>query len=75
MRLANGAKNAHTKLEAIAPERVTHPARIYVGGMPSKNRTLIVCEVAEIADLPTFSFVWTGAVSQRLRTLIVQPRP
>lgn len=74
IRVANGAKNAHTKLEAVEYSRVTGPAVMFVGGVVVRRRVLRIRQVPEQIALRFPAPVYVGAILTRRRTVRIRPR-
>lgn len=74
IRVANGAKNAHTKLDLLDLVRDGPPAFTYLGGVNRRRRVLRVGQVATVTNLRTSPIAFTGAASRRTRRLIINPR-
>lgn len=74
IRVANKAKNLHTKLEAIEARREVGPSMVYVGGYSRRIRTIRVGQLPKVELIRTNAMVFIGAVSTRRRTLRVGPR-
>jgi hypothetical protein len=75
VRVANGSKNAHTKLERIEYLRRMATAMVYVGGVSRRRRTLRVGEIPAVSELRSSGFVYVGAILKGKRTLRIGPRP
>lgn len=75
IRTANGAKNAHTKLEALQIKRRHGPAVLHTGGVPRRRHVIRVGQVAQPTNIRLNSMIFVGAVSTRRRTVRVGPRP
>ncbi|TPK15166.1 phage tail protein I [Mesorhizobium sp. B2-5-9] len=74
VRLVNRAKNAHTKLEAIDAHRSAGRAAIYVGGVPTRRRTLRVGQIPRPSTIRIAGYAFVGASSVLRRTIRVHPR-
>ena len=75
IRVANKAKNAHTKLEALQIKRRHGPALLHTGGVPRRRHVIRVGQVAQPTNIRLNSMIFVGAVSTRRRTVRVGPRP
>lgn len=75
IRIANMAKNAHTKLEALEVSRLTNPNMTYVGAYARRDRTMLIAQQPDIGELHLHSTAWVGAGMIRVRTVIIGPRP
>lgn len=75
IRVANKAKNAHTKLEQINVNRQAVPAMAFVGAIQRRVRTLLIKQQPNIDTIHMSTMVWVGAAQMRNRTLIIGPRP
>lgn len=74
IRTANGAKNAHTKLEAIELRRQV-PGAVYVGGIIRTRRVIRVGQLPKVTTLyPPDARMFVGAVLRRRRTLRIHQR-
>ncbi len=73
-RVANGAKNLRSKLEAIEQVRNIRPANVYVGGVVVRRRKLTVGPVPRPSNINIKGHVFVGAAQVRRRTLIIPPR-
>lgn len=74
IRVVNGAKNLHTKLEVLDLRRRARPAALYLGGLPTFARTLRIGQHVRPNLHRQTSMVWVGATTIRHRTLRVGPR-
>jgi phage tail P2-like protein len=74
VRLANGAKNAHTKLEEIEVVRRVGPSPVYVGGYARRRRTLLIRQETRILELSPLSTIYSAGVPRLRRALNVQAR-
>lgn len=75
IRIANGAKNAHTKLEAISLYRKAPPNGVYVGAVARRRRTMRVGQVPKPTTMRVTNHTFLGAFTWRRRTVRVLPRP
>lgn len=75
VRLANNAKNAHTKLTQIDLVREAPPASVYIGGKVFTRRVLRIREKSNITNLPVSGLVFIAASLRTRRTLRVNYRP
>jgi phage tail P2-like protein len=75
IRVADRAKNAHTKLEAFEVRRRHGPATVHVGGYLHRRRTIRVGQLPTIETVRLPSLIHIGAVTRRARTVRVGPRP
>lgn len=75
IRIANRAKNAHTKLEAISLIRNGPPAIVHVGGMTRKRRVLRIGQIPAPTTIRNRAHVFLGAMIRRIRRVEIQPRP
>lgn len=75
IRVANAAKNAHTKIEAINLIRAIAPSRAYVGGAPGRRRLLRVGQVPVPTTIRAQSLARIGILVRRNRTVTILPRP
>lgn len=75
VRLANSAKNAHTKLTEIGLVRDAPPSAVYVGGKAFTRRVLRIRELSTITNLPISGLVFIAAALRTRRALRVNYRP
>lgn len=75
IRIANGAKNAHTKLEAISLLRTAPSSRVFVGAVARRRRTKRVGQVPKPTTMRVTNHTFLGAFTLRRRTVRVLPRP
>lgn len=74
IRVANKAKNAHTRLDAVEVIRRTVPSTVYVGSIPRRIRVIRVGQLPKLALIQSHSFVWVGAGQVIRRTIRVGPK-
>jgi phage tail P2-like protein len=75
IRVANYAKNLHTKLEIIEPIRRAGPGVVYIGGVTRTQRTILISQdLAPPTVLRPSGFVFVGGATTRRRTLFILPR-
>lgn len=74
IRVANKAKNAHTRLDAVEVTRLIGPANTYVGALPRRSRIIRVGQMPMLGEIRGPSFVWVGAGQVLRRTIRVGPR-
>ncbi len=72
-RLANIAKNAHTKIEAVDIYRPAGPATAYVGGITRKRRSLRVSQTPVLSGLSATANAYIGAAMRRVRRILIPP--
>lgn len=75
VRLANNAKNAHTKLTKIELVRDAPPAAVYVAGKAFTRRVLRIREISNVTHLPASGLVFIAAALRTRRALRVNHRP
>lgn len=75
VRLANNAKNAHTKLTEIGLVREAPPASVYIGGKVFTRRVLRIREKSNITNLPVSGLVFIAASLRTRRSLRIKSRP
>ena len=75
IRVANAAKSAHTKLEALEYSRAAGPATLFVGGLVVRRRLLRIREVAVNIAVRVQGAVFLGTTLNSRRTLRIHPRP
>lgn len=71
IRVANKAKNAHTKLTVLEVRRRTNPANVYIGAYARRVRTIRVGQLPKIGNITKTAFVWVGAAQKLRRTIRV----
>lgn len=74
IRAANKAKNLHTKLEAMEPQRRIGPAAINIGGLPRSSRTLRIGSLPKVTTIQIPAAVFVGTVVRKVQTIRIQPR-
>lgn len=74
IRVANGAKSLHTKLDAIELHRTIGPAIVAVGGLVTRRRTLHIRQVPVPITVRVTGFAQMGALLRVRRTIRVKPR-
>ncbi|MDX1730826.1 MAG: phage tail protein I [Aurantimonas coralicida] len=74
LRVANGAKNAHTKIEAVSLIRTAPAAAMFVGGIVRRRRVLRFGQVPKPTTIRTPAHVFVGALQRRIRKLTILPR-
>jgi len=75
IRIANGAKNAHTKLEAVSLKRNAPPTGVYVGAVARRRRVMRVGQVPKPTTMRVTNYTFIGAYTFKRRTIRVLPRP
>lgn len=74
IRVANGSKNAHTKLEAIELSRRL-PGYVYVGGIIRTRRIIRVGQLPKVTTIfPPDARIFVGVALRRRRTLRIHQR-
>lgn len=73
IRVANGAKNAHTMLDAVRVSRSV-PSTTYVGGMPIIRDEIIVRQETVVDELMADAFIFAAATPVIRQTIIVAQR-
>jgi len=69
VRVANAAKNAHTKLEALELERGTPPATVHVGGAARRIRRIRIAQLPKPTTVRADACGWVGTHYRIRRTI------
>lgn len=75
IRVANGAKNAHTKLEALDLIRKVGPAVLFVGGVVVRRQHLVVGQVPKPTEFAITGHIYVGAIPVLTRRLTINQGP
>ena len=74
VRIANKAKNAHTKLEAILVAQPPLPTPVYIGVAVTSRRKIAVGQAPRVTALRHTPYVYIGAGLVIRRRVVIQPR-
>ncbi len=74
VRVANGAKNAHTKLESVVVAQPALPTGVYVGAAVTSRRKIAIGQAPRVTTLRHDIYAYVGAALVIRRRVVVLPR-